>query len=246
MKIHTFILLIALAAWGACTSEPDHSEGEHQHEQAEATAHEGEDALHDHHHGSANEFMNQRPFEDLVSSFESEKRTAWQKPEAVIAALGELEGKTVVDIGAGSGYFVFRLAPLVGKVVGVDIDERFLKHMENRKLELKPEMQQRVEIRPTDANTPRLGRGEADIVMIVNTYHHIENRRTYFRQLRSGLKQGGKVVVIDFKEGDLPVGPPADHKISLDIILKELHGAGYSKVEVNSDLLEYQHMVTAY
>lgn len=234
MKQVSSLFLISLLLFLACGDK--HSQGEHG----------AEDALHGHHHGSANDYMNERPFEELVASFDSEERDAWQKPDAVIAALGELSGKTVVDIGAGSGYFVFRLAPLVGKVIGVDIDKRFLAEMEKKKAALKPDMQSRIEIRPTDPNTPRMAPGEADIVLVVDTYHHIENRKTYFQKVQEGLKPGGKLVVIDFKEGELPVGPPDGHKLPLETILSELASAGYKNREVNSELLPYQHIVTAW
>ena len=233
MKTYLPLFLLCTALCLACGK---------QHEQA----HQGEDALHGHHHGSANAYMNQRPFEELVASFDSEERTAWQKPDAVIASLGDLGGKTLVDIGAGSGYFLFRLAPLADKVIGVDIDKRFLAHLEAEKAKLQPALRDRIEVRPTEPNTPRLSPGEADIVLIVNTYHHIEDRKAYFTLVREGLKPGGKLVVIDFKEGKLPVGPPEDHKLPLETILTELAAAGYENREIDSKLLPYQHIVTAW
>jgi SAM-dependent methyltransferase len=50
-------------------------------------------------------------------------------------------------------------------------------------------------------------------VLIVNTYHHIENREAYFAKVLKGLKPGGELVLIDFFKKELPVGPPVDHKI---------------------------------
>ncbi len=74
----------------------------------------------------ANEHMHQVGFDTLVKHFENPARAEWQKPEWVIEQLGDLTGKTVADIGAGTGYFAFRIARKAKKVIAIDIDERFL------------------------------------------------------------------------------------------------------------------------
>ncbi len=67
-------------------------------------------------------------FEDKVSVFEDQNRDIWQKPDRVIDILGPLEGKTVVDLGAGTGYFAFRLIQDAAKVIAIDIDPDFIKN----------------------------------------------------------------------------------------------------------------------
>ena len=76
------------------------------------------------HHHSANKHMNESEFEELVERFEHRDRNQWQQPDKVLTSLGELNGKTIVDIGAGTGYFAFRLLEKGAKVIAVDIDER--------------------------------------------------------------------------------------------------------------------------
>ena len=94
---------------------------------AQNAAHQG--------HGGANAHMNEQPFEQLTASFESTERDAWQKPAAVIAALGDLRGKTVMDIGAGTGYFSFRLAEAGAHVIAADVDEQFQEFIERKRIE---------------------------------------------------------------------------------------------------------------
>ena len=76
--------------------------------------------------------MNQRPFEELVAHFEDPSRDEWQKPDAVLAQLGDLQGKKVMDIGSGTGYFSFRMAKAGAQVICADVDERFLEYISKK------------------------------------------------------------------------------------------------------------------
>src|SRR5579864_911511 len=82
---------------------------------------------------AANQYMHQEDFGKLVARFEDPVRAQWQKPEKVIASLGTLDGKTVADIGAGTGYFAFPIAKEAAKVIAIDIDQRFLDYIEHKK-----------------------------------------------------------------------------------------------------------------
>jgi len=81
----------------------------------------------------SNLFMNKRSFENLVQNFENEEREEWQKPEEVIALLGDIEGKTIMDIGAGTGYFAFRMSAKGAKVIAADVDDRFINYVEEKR-----------------------------------------------------------------------------------------------------------------
>ena len=83
------------------------------------------------------------------------------------------------------------------------------------------------------------------MVLIVDTYHHIENRADYFSEVRRGLRPGGQLVVVDFIKEDLPMGPPVAMKMDADTIIEELKAAGYTNFEVNRDLLPYQYIIFA-
>ncbi len=184
-------------------------------------------------------------FESLVADFEDKDRGIWQKPELVISFLGDIKDKTVADIGAGTGYFTFRLVPKAKKVIAVDIDPRFINFLDSVKVRLPAMYRDRFESRLAKFDDPLLQPGEADNVVIVNTYAYIENRVQYLKILYKGIAPGGQLLIIDFKKNNLPVGPPDEFKVSLAQVEHELSAAGFKVSKVDKDLLDYQYIVLA-
>lgn len=196
-------------------------------------------------HGHANAHMNQRPIEELAASFDSPERAAWQRPDEVIALMGDLAGKTVMDIGSGTGYFSFRLVEAGAKVISADVDERFLGIIRDR-MARQGLTGEHIELRHVPYDSSMLQPGEVDIALIVDTYHHIGNRVDYFAEVRAGLKPGGKLMVVDFFKRDDPVGPPVAMKMAAETIVAELREAGYTSITVNRELLPYQYVIEAF
>ncbi len=192
---------------------------------------------------AANKFMHQADFEQLTARFEDPARAEWQKPKETIANLGPLKGKTVADIGAGTGYFSFPIAQQAKKVIAIDIDQRFLDYIAQKKQTQK--VGANIEPRLTKPDAPGLKRGEADMVLIVDTYHHIEGRIGYFKKLKKCLRKDGVLVVIDFKKMKTPMGPPVEMRVAEDEVEAELRSAGFTIVSVEKDLLPYQYMIKA-
>jgi SAM-dependent methyltransferase len=184
-------------------------------------------------------------FESLIADYENKDRGIWQKPNMVISLLGDLENKTVADIGAGTGYFTFRIVPKAKKVIGIDIDPRFISFLDSMKVRLPETYRTRFEPRLAKPNDPLLKPGEADAVVIVNTYAYIENRVQYLRTLIKGISPGGRVLIIDFKKNNLPVGPPDEYKVALSQVEKELVTAGFKIEKIDKDALDYQYIVIA-
>ena len=119
------ILLIPLSI--ACNSPQQKQEEAHTHD-AQTEHKHGDKA----HHGGANEYMHQASTEDLIERFESEERNAYQKPDEVIKFLGDIKGKKIIDIGAGSGYFSVPLAKAGAKVIAADVDDEFQAYIKKR------------------------------------------------------------------------------------------------------------------
>jgi 2-polyprenyl-3-methyl-5-hydroxy-6-metoxy-1,4-benzoquinol methylase len=211
-----------------------------------ATCHIGK--KHHSHHNSAQEHMHSVNFDDLVNKLEDPSREEWQKPNEVISLIHKnmggkkLEKPTILDMGAGSGYFTFRLLEQGFKVIATDIDERFIQHL--AKKASKHPKKDNLEIRKVELDKPGLNSKEVDVVLSVNLYHHIDDRVSYFKKLKNGIKDSGILYIIDFKEGNIPVGPPPEIKISTKVILEELKMAGY-EVRVNEKLLPYQNIFIA-
>lgn len=189
----------------------------------------------------SNEMMNKTPADELARRFESPERDAYQKPDLVMQYLGKIEGKTIIDIGAGSGYFSVRLAAKGANVIAADVNDDFLNYLKDRiaKNNLK-----NIELRKVPFDSPSLKDEEVDMVLIVNTYHHIENRSDYFTKVRKGTKKNGELVIIDFFKADIPVGP-REHKVSIDEAVNELKKAGYTSFEIDVNLLPYQYLIRA-
>jgi SAM-dependent methyltransferase len=184
-------------------------------------------------------------FDDLVADYESRDRLIWQKPDMVIRRLGDLSTKTVADLGAGTGFFAFRVVPKAKKTIALDIDPRFIAFMDSAKTELNADLRARFEARLVDVDNPKLKKGEADAVIIVNTYMYIGNRVGYMQRLRQGVAKGGMVLIVDYKEKNIPVGPPANTKVALSQVEKELKQAGFSTITSDDTSLDYQYIVTA-
>lgn len=198
------------------------------------------EASHDSH---ANEHMHESSIEELIARFEDPERDLYQKPEDVISLLGDLEGKTVMDLGAGSGYFTFRLAEKGAKVIAADVEDGFLDHLRQRAADEGQGLD--VEVRKIPYDDPQLDSSEADIVLVVNTYHHIDDRTDYFAKVRTGLKQDGTLMIVDYFKRELPVGPPVDHKLDEQTVIDELKMAGFTNFLKNTWTLEYQYIIQA-
>jgi SAM-dependent methyltransferase len=196
-------------------------------------------------HGSANAHMNRSGFEELVARFESPERVGWQMPQLVLDALGPLEGRTVMDLGAGTGYFSFRLAEAGARVIAADVDDRFLAYIAARRdsVGLPEDV---LSLRKVPYDAPRLEPAELDVFLTVNTYHHIQDRPAYFRKVRHGLDMAGRAVIVDFLPGQTPHGPPAAERVAPAVIVDELRQAGFREILVDSTTLPEQVIVTAF
>ena len=100
-----------------------------------------------------------------------------------------------------------------------------------------------VSTRLTEFGNPLLKDNEVDHAIIVNTYHHLDNRVEYFTKVYKGLKKGGKLMVVDFKKERTPNGPPKRHRLSADKAISELSKAGFSNFSVDKDLLVDQYVL---
>lgn len=182
----------------------------------------------------------------IAEDYLNTNRVIWQKPDLVLELIGDLDGKTVADIGAGTGFFSLRLAPLSKKVVAIDIDRRFVNYLDSIKIqELGSDMQHRLETRLAGPDDPNLNPGEADVILIVNTYMYLKNRVEYLQTLKKGLSDGGRLLIIDFKKKRMPIGPPQDIRVPLFQAEEDLYLAGYREIVTNDTALDYQYIITA-
>lgn len=174
-----------------------------------------------------------------AKTFDDPARDAWQMPDRVIAALNLKPGQIVADIGSGTGYFSVRLAksPAAPKVYGADIEPSMVTYLRERAGKEGLHNVISVQASADSANLPE----PVDLVLIVDTYHHIGDREAYFRKLAKSLKPGGRVAIIDFKP-DSPEGPPKEFRFSPEKFKSEMAKAGY-KLAGQHDFLPRQNFL---
>jgi cyclopropane fatty-acyl-phospholipid synthase-like methyltransferase len=173
-----------------------------------------------------------------AKSFDDPSRDAWQLPSRVIDALRLKSGMKVADIGAGTGYFSMRLAKVPGvSVFAVDIEPKMVEYLTQR---AQKEHVMNVTGVVAAAASPNLPE-PVDMVLVVDTYHHLPNRPAYFRELRKSLKPGGRIAIVDFRK-EAPDGPPAHFRFTPQQIQDEMKQAGY-ELQSTHDFLPRQHFL---
>lgn len=160
--------------------------------------------------------------------FDDPQRDAWQKPHEVIQALALKPDAVIADIGSGTGYFAVRFARMVpqGRVHGVDTEPDMVNYLAER---AKREGLKNIVAVAASPGDPRLPE-KTDLIVLVDVYHHIEDRERYFRRLQDSLKPGGRVAIIDFRM-DSPEGPPKSARVLPEQVKAELQRAGYALAE---------------
>lgn len=177
-----------------------------------------------------------------IRNLESPSRQEWQKPDQVVERLQLKSGQRVAEIGSGSGYFVVRFARAVGetgKVYAADIDSDMLNYLKWR---AGNEELGNIELVEATTDDPKLAASSVDMVFICNTIHHIENRDLYYPYITRALREGGRLVIVDFYKRPLPVGPPPRTKITRPDMIKEIEQAGFHLVE-EYDFLPHQYFL---
>lgn len=240
-----FALALSLAACAGNPAAPEaatsadapaaHAAAHGAHEGHDHAGHEG----HGHHGHFAKRFDDA---ETWAEHFDHPEREAWQKPAEVVRLLGAIEGATVVDLGAGTGYFLPWLAEAVGpegRVLALDLEASMVEYLTARAAR---EGLSNVEARQVESDDPGLEPASADRILVVNTWHHIPERAAYSSKLAQGLRPGGQVVVVDFTV-DARRGPPANHRLPPEVVAAELEAGGLVPSIVADESLPDQYVV---
>ncbi len=217
--------------------------GEHHGAEHQGGEHGHRHGRHDHgHHGQGahHDFSDVERFAEI---FDDPERDSWQKPDEVVGLLGLQPGQTVADLGAGTGYFLSRLSAAVGPegaVLALDVEPNMVAHMEAR-IEREGLANATARAVPTDA--PGLEPNSVDVILIVDTWHHIGEREAYAAKLFTALRPGGSVYVVDFTM-DSPQGPPAEMRLTTLQVAEELGAAGF-EIHTLEETLPHQYVVQA-
>ncbi|MGO8749255.1 MAG: class I SAM-dependent methyltransferase [Thermoguttaceae bacterium] len=179
--------------------------------------------------------------EKYIAFLERPDRAKWQKPDDVVKALGLGGSETVVDLGAGSGYFTFRFTKALprGKVIASDTQPEMIRHIHQKAMS---DGISNIEPRIAKPEDPGVSKN-ADLVFVCDVLHHIPNRAEWLMKLHAQMPSGARLAVIEFKSGKLPEGPPESIKIPKDDLIALVKKVGFTFKEDRANLLPYQEFL---
>ncbi len=172
---------------------------------------------------------------------ERPEREREELPDKVVENMDLAEDHVVADIGAGSGYFTFRVAGKVpkGKAIAVDINEKMLEFVAERSRELGIA---NVETCLGAIDDTKLPPGTIDLAFMVDAYHEFSHPREMMESIVRGLKPGGRVIWIEYRKEDINVPIKPLHKMSQVQVKKEAAAVGLEHLETR-DFLPSQHFM---
>ena len=183
------------------------------------------------------------PYTGDLSIFDAPGRDERLQINRVMDMLGIEPGKSVADIGAGSGWFTVRAARRVtgsGTVYAVDINPDAIRYIDQR---AKKEQLPNIKTILTQPDDPQIPANSIDAVLLLKTYHEVAHPLVLLRNLRSSLKPGARIGIIDRN------GNGENHGVSKDVVVREAAEAGYelrdSQDFVKADNMDYFLIFTA-
>src|ERR1700720_1563966 len=170
-----------------------------------------------------------RPVADIVSPIwhDEKERDDADEPSQLVRLLGIKSGMTVADIGAGSGYYVVRLSPIVGaggSVIAEDIKPEYLRSLRKRVRDLGL---QNITVSLGEPHDPRLPADTVDVAILVHMYHEITQPYALLYNLVPALKPGARVGIVD------AFAPTSEHGTPPRVLRCELAAVGYREISLD-------------
>jgi ubiquinone/menaquinone biosynthesis C-methylase UbiE len=177
-----------------------------------------------------------------IDKLNNPERFVREDPDVIWKELGLREPRVLVDIGAGTGFFAIPFARKLtdGMVYACDLQDEMLAWLrEHVPAEVRPAIEL---VRMEETRVP-LGGGIADLVYMINLHHELEDRDAIMKEAHRLLKPGGMVMVIDWKKGETPSGPPQEIRVDEEEIARDIGRAGFRDVQ-RHPVLPYHNFVT--
>jgi SAM-dependent methyltransferase len=164
------------------------------------------------------------PPQDL-GLLEGPDRAKWQKPDQIMDALNIADGSTVADVGAGAGWFTIVLARRVvsGMVYTQDVQPQMLEAIKRR---VSREGLQNVREILGSGSNPNLPAASLDAALVVDTYHEVEDRISFLRNLARALKPSGRIGIVNYKPGRGGPGPEPQERVESALVEDDARAAG--------------------
>jgi len=169
------------------------------------------------------------------------ERDSWQRVDAIFAALQVEEGDRIADVGAGAGFFSFRLSARVGpsgRVIAQDIDAGVLAELADA---AGREGMTNIETVVGAPDDPRLPEASLDGVLVVNAYHEMREYEAMLAGIRRALRPGGRLVIVDMPPADESMsrrGQVQQHDIAIGLVAQDLVAAGFEVLEQVPDFID--------
>lgn len=151
--------------------------------------------------------------------------------DRILSRAGIRPQLTVVDIGAGTGYFAIPIAKLIAphKLYGVDVSSEMLAYLRNKLTH--PAMPRNITLVEGDATSTTLPDACCDLVFMSAVWHEVDNAAAVLVEFARILKPAGRLVLIDWSpDGMRPPGPPLEHRVALHTVLETLTASKWSAV----------------
>jgi len=172
---------------------------------------------------------------------ERDKRQQEENTDLAIKNIVLSANSIVADIGAGTGYYSFKISPKVpdGKVYAVDIQDELINYLRNKKDLLKDSV---VEIVKGSNLSPNLPDNSVDLALMVDVYHELEFPHEMLQAISKSLKPHGKILLIEYRGEDLSIPIKALHKTTVVQLNRELKANGF-QLNFKGDFLPIQHFL---
>lgn len=179
--------------------------------------------------GINDRYFEPKGLEGARKQLENERREVAAEREAIVAALELREGLVVADVGAGTGLFLAALSGAIGpsgKLYALDIVPEFVVHLRERVASEALDNVEVVAVTPTD---PKLAPASVDVLFLCDVYHHIEFPSVVLPRLRTALRPGGRLVVVDFARipGQTSEGMLEHVRADQATFTREIEAAGF-------------------
>jgi len=172
---------------------------------------------------------------------ERNSRTTEENTTLALASLPLKSNSVVADVGAGSGFYTFRVAQRIpkGKVYAVEIQDDAIAYLKEKAFK---ERLSNVEVVKGLEKAPNLPDSSIDLAFMVDVYHELQHPQEYLAALKKALRPKGQLLLLEYKEEDPMVAIKPEHKMSVRQAKKELSANGFKLVK-NRSFLPLQHFL---
>ena len=167
--------------------------------------------------------------ERYIEMLQAPSRLETLQVEQVVALLAPAADATIGDLGCGPGNFALAFAAAAprGLVYACDVEPA---QLDSLRAKIAGDAYPNIVPVLASFDDPHFPPGRMGLVFIGDTYHHLRDRVEYLRRLKACLAPKGRLAILDYKPGDLPVGPPKQHKLEAGVMERELQAAGWVRI----------------